>query len=166
MIITANELSLIQHADPDASVEEILQDPEILEKLSESRSFQGPMPSNICFRIENNEGTIGQICIKSIRWINRKAGISLFIKRDMQGKGYGMSSLQAIIEYGFMRLNLFRLEAEVIDGNKASLKLMQQSGFTEEGRQRKAKFVNGVYKDLIIFGLLKEEYLLSLKQDK
>ncbi len=76
----------------------------------------------------------------------------------MRSKGYGLKALQSIIEFGFNRLNLYRMEAEVIDGNLAPLKLMVKTGFTEEGRLRKAKYVNGEYKDLLRFGLLREEY--------
>ncbi|MCD4725796.1 MAG: GNAT family N-acetyltransferase, partial [Bacteroidales bacterium] len=67
-------------------------------------------------------------------------------------------ALQAIIEYAFKRLNLYRLEAEVIDGNLASLKLVDKAGFTAEGRLRKAKFINGEYRDLLRFGLLRREF--------
>jgi RimJ/RimL family protein N-acetyltransferase len=158
MIITTNGLNLIRHEEPDKAVQEILHDPYILENLSEARSYPGPMPTSICFRIELNEATIGQACLKNIRWINHKAEISLFIKRDMQGKGYGQNALKSIIEYGFKRLNLYRLEAEVIDGNTPSLKLIEKFGFTEEGRLRESKYVNGQYKDLLRFGLLRKEF--------
>ncbi len=76
----------------------------------------------------------------------------------MQAKGYGEKALGAIIEFGFKRLNLYRLEAEVIDGNIPSVKLMRKFGFVEEGRLREAKYVNGIYKDLLRFGLLRKEY--------
>jgi RimJ/RimL family protein N-acetyltransferase len=116
------------------------------------------MPSKICFRIEKNGEPIGQVCIKNIKWINHKAEISLFLRKDMQGKGFGSKAMNAIIEFGFNRLNLYRLEGEVIDGNTASIKLLQNNGFTEEGRLREAKFVNGTYKDLLRYGLLRKEW--------
>lgn len=158
MIIPGKGLNLIMHEEPDTAIQEILHDPGILENLSEARSYPASMPSDICFRIEKEGEVIGQACLKNIRWINHKAEISMFIRKDMQGKGLGLRALQSIIEYGFKRLNLFRLEAEVIDGNKASLILIEKTGFTEEGRLREAKFVNGEYKDLLRFGLLRKEY--------
>ncbi|MDT8393614.1 MAG: GNAT family protein [Bacteroidales bacterium] len=158
MKLKANDLILVRHEEPDPAVALILDDPEILETLSEARSYPAPMPASICFRIEKEGEVIGQVCLKRIRWINHKAEISLFISRSMQGRGYGRQAIESIIEFGFKRLNLYRLEAEVIDGNKASLKLLKRSGFIEEGRLRKAKFVKGEYKDLLRFGLLKDEY--------
>jgi len=158
MIITENGLKLIRHEEPDPNISEILHDPTILENLSEARSYTAPMPANICFRIEKDDRVIGQICLKSIKWINHKAEISLFISREHQSQGHGLLALSTIIGYAFKRLNLYRLEAEVIDGNTASLRLLKKTGFTEEGRLREAKFVNGEYKDLLRFGLLRREY--------
>ncbi len=158
MIITCDRIALVRHAQPDTDILEILHDPSILENLSEARSHPGPMPNEICFRITMEGETIGQVCLKSIKWINRKAEISLFIRTDMQGKGYGSSALKAIIDYAFNRLNLCRLEAELIDGNLASTQMLRKEGFREEGRLREAKFVNGKYKDLLRFGLLMKEY--------
>jgi RimJ/RimL family protein N-acetyltransferase len=158
MIINTNGLMMIRHDELDPQIHEILQEPGILENLSEARSFPEGMPSSICFRIEKDEDIIGQVCLKRITWINRKAEVSLFIRKDMQDQGHGSLALQAIIEYAFKRLNLYRLEAEVIDGNLASLKLVDKAGFTAEGRLREAKFVDGEYRDLLRFGLLNKEF--------
>ena len=158
MIINTNGLMMIRQDESETQTREILQDPGILENLAEAKSFPEGMPSSICFRIEKDEDIIGQVCLKNIRWVNRKAELSLFIKKDMQEQGHGSLALQAIIEYAFKRLNLYRLEAEVIDGNLASLKLVDKAGFTAEGRLRKAKFMNGEYRDLLRFGLLRREF--------
>jgi RimJ/RimL family protein N-acetyltransferase len=158
MIISISDLKLIRQEEPDAQIQEILNDPTILEKLSEAHSYPAPMPSKICFRIENEGTLIGQVCLKNIKWINHKAEISLFLRSDMRSQGHGLKALQAIIDFGFRRLNLFRLEAEVIDGNLAPLKLLEKTGFIQEGRLRQAKYVDGDYKDLLRYGLLREEY--------
>ena len=158
MIINANGLMMIRQDEPETQTQDILQDPGILKNLSEAKSFPGTMPSSICFRIEKDEDIIGQVCLKRITWVNRKAEVSLFIRKDMQAQGHGSLALQAIIEYAFKQLNLYRLEAEVIDGNIASLKLVDKAGFTAEGRLREAKFINGEYKDLLRFGLLRREF--------
>lgn len=158
MIIEAKNIRLIRSAEPNSAINEILSDPEILENLSEANSYPAPMPSKMCFSIETDGECIGQICLKSIRWINHKAEISLFIKKDKQSRGYGLQALRSIIDFGFRRLNLYRLEGEVIENNLASLALLKKTGFTEEGRLREAKYVNGNYYDLLRFGLLRKEY--------
>jgi len=158
MIIHIDNLKLIRQDEIDSGIQEILSDPDILENLSEAHSYPAPMPGTICFRLETESEVIGEVCLKNIKWINHKAEISLFIRKDMQSKGHGLKALRTIIDYGFKRLNLYRLEAEVIEGNTASLKLLNKTGFTEEGRLREAKFIHGEYKDLLRFGLLRKEY--------
>jgi RimJ/RimL family protein N-acetyltransferase len=158
MIIAAQDLKLIRHEGPDPEISEILHDPYILENLSEARSYTAPMTANICFRIEKEGQVIGQVCLKNIKWINHKAELSIFIVKEEQGRGYAATALAATVDYGFNRLNLYRLEAEVVASNTASLRLIQKLGFVEEGRLREAKFVNGIYHDLLRFGLLRSEY--------
>lgn len=158
MIITADNLKLVRQEGPDPEMSEILHDPAILENMSEARSYTAPMPSNICFRIEKKGQVIGQACLKNIKWINHKAELSIFIEKNEQGQGYAGTAIAAIIEYGFNRMNLYRLEAEVLASNTASLRLIRKQGFIEEGRLREAKFVNGKYHDLLRFGLLRREY--------
>ena len=158
MIISTKELELVRHDEEDPKVKELLNDPAILESMSEARSYPAPMPSMVCFSIQKDGHVIGQVCLKRIRWINHKAEISLFITGQEQGKGYGLAALQAIMDFGFNRLNLYRLEGEVIDGNTPSMKLMNKLGFVEEGRLREAKFVNGKYFDLLRYGILRREF--------
>lgn len=50
-----------------------------------------------------------------------------------------------------------RLTAEVYEYNEVSIKLLEKFGFKKEGRLKKAKFHNGRYYDIFIYGLLKNE---------
>ncbi len=164
MIINTHHIQLVRQDSEDFQVKALMQDQSILESMSEANSYPGPMPEKICFRIEKEGQIIGQVCLKRIRWINHKAEISLFVIPEAQGLGHGWAALEAIISYGFNRLNLYRLEAEVIENNTPSIRLMKKAGFTEEGRLREAKFVNGSYHDLLRFGLLRREF--DIKKNK
>lgn len=55
-------------------------------------------------------------------------------------------------------MNLHRLEAEVIETNSASIKLIEKFGFKKEGVLREAKFQNGKFIDIYRYGLLRSEY--------
>jgi ribosomal-protein-alanine N-acetyltransferase len=44
------------------------------------------------------------------------------------------------------------------DFNDASRGLLESLGFTEEGRTRKDRFINGEYIDTIQYGLLRKEW--------
>ncbi len=48
--------------------------------------------------------------------------------------------------------------AEAYDFNDASRGLLESLGFTEEGRRRKYMFVDGAHRDMVQYGLLREEW--------
>jgi RimJ/RimL family protein N-acetyltransferase len=52
-------------------------------------------------------------------------------------------------------LNFHRLEAEIVDYNEKSINLFESLGFKHEGTMREAKYYEGKYHDIFIYGLLK-----------
>jgi len=82
-------------------------------------------------------------------------------EKDYWSKGYGTEAAQLIIKYGFEQLNLHRVSSSAFSFNERSLRLHRKVGFQEEGRQREALFKNGEYHDLVVFGLLREEWKQS-----
>ncbi len=158
MILKEGWLKLVSTTPDDPEVQQLAQDYQILKNLSETKIHPQPMPSRWCFRIEQDNKLIGEIRLQNIKWLNRKAEISLFLAGDEQGKGVGTTVLRILINFAFQNLNLFRLEAEVADYNEGGKQLFEKMGFVTEGRLRQAKYVNGQYHDIIRYGLLKPEY--------
>ena len=158
MILQEDDLKLVSTAAEDPELSQLLQDYSILKNLTETRSYPQPMPSAVVFRIEAGGRLIGEVSLKGIRWYNRKAQIGIALAPEHQGQGYGERALRAIIRYGFMRMNLQRLEAEVIEYNQPAQKLFEKLGFVLEGRLRQAKYCEGKYYDVLCFGLLRAEY--------
>ena len=116
------------------------------------------MPETITFRVEYNGVLAGEAKIKSLRWYNRKAEVSLFLSPQFRSKGIGRSAMEKLIDYAFNTLDLHRLEAEIYDYNNDSALLAEKLGFIKEGVLREAKYYDGKYYDIIRFGLLKKEY--------
>lgn len=74
------------------------------------------------------------------------------------GKGYGTEAIRLILDYGFKTLNLHRVSSSAFDFNERSIRMHRKIGFKEEGRLRKARFINGQFWDEILFGLLREDW--------
>ncbi|AFU13618.1 Acetyltransferase, GNAT [Bacillus thuringiensis MC28] len=89
---------------------------------------------------------------------HKRAEIGYELDDIYWGKGYASEALQAILTYGFEKLQLIRIAAVVYVENKASQKLLKKAGFQEEGLLRKHMIQNGVAHDTILFSLLKEEW--------
>jgi len=123
--------------------------------------------SNQRFIIETKEdGAIGLATLTDIDWKNRCAmhGMKLFNK-DIRSKGIGTDTVMAIMRYAFDELNLNRLDGAWFEENTASIKLYTKCGWQVEGIRRKYVFKKGEYRDLVVVGVLKEDYDKLIKEE-
>jgi ribosomal-protein-alanine N-acetyltransferase len=81
-------------------------------------------------------------------------GYGLF-KDERKRKGYMMEALAPIIEYGFVKMHLNRIEAFVGDNNVASLRVLQKQGFKPAGVMREHHRAKEKPEDSLVFSLLK-----------
>lgn len=109
---------------------------------------------------------LGLATLTSIDWKNRRAthGIKL-AKKENRAKGIGTDAVMAIMRYAFDELQLNRLDGSWLEDNVGSQKLYTKCGWSIEGRIRRCIFKNGVYSDLIIVGILSEEYYRLISEN-
>ena len=102
---------------------------------------------------------IGGTGLFEIDWTSRSAivGISIYSPKYW-GKGYGEESMNLLLSFAFRNLNLNRVELDTFDFNKRAQKCYLKVGFKEVGRRRKARFIDGQYRDDIIMDILKDEW--------
>ncbi|WP_318378145.1 GNAT family protein [Enterobacter sp.] len=81
----------------------------------------------------------------------------LFIPQA-HGKGIGYESLRAVCDYAFHDGGIRRMIATVTAGNHASKRLLEKTGFVQEGELREAFWLNGQWRNDWLFGLLRHEY--------
>lgn len=158
MIISSEGIILKTTCSEDVELKRLLENYHDIRYMSEKRIYPSSMPSEYIFRIEAGAYLIGEVSLTNIKWLNRKGELSLALSPAYYRKGYGSITLKLVIRFAFETLNFHRLEAEIIEGNEASLALFLKAGFVEEGRLREAKFLNGKYHDILRFGLLRKEY--------
>lgn len=63
-----------------------------------------------------------------------------------------------LILFGFRELNLRRITMTATDSAKTAISMIQNIGFTQEGLIRKFGLYNSVPTDILVFGMLKEEF--------
>ncbi len=116
--------------------------------------------TNMRFIIETQQdGAVGLVTLYGIDWKNRRATHGLKIaEKNSRGKGIGTDTVMAIMRYAFDELNLTRLDAGWFEDNTASRNLYKKCGWKEEGVRRRYVFKNGKYRDLILGGILSDEY--------
>lgn len=75
------------------------------------------------------------------------------------GEGYATEVARALVEFGWNEMNLNRIEANVVQGNMASMRVLEKLGFRQEGVMRQRLLKGGKYYDLHFFSLLRSEYI-------
>ena len=76
----------------------------------------------------------------------------------LRGQGYGEAMLAALCNYGFGKLALHRIWAEIFADNGASKRLFEKAGFRHEGTLRELSFHDGRWRDSWIYGVLADEW--------
>ena len=87
-----------------------------------------------------------------------KAEIGYELARPFWGQGIMTEALTAMIRMGIARMDLNRIEALVMRGNDASLRLLRKLGFREEGVLRQYGYWKGAFHDLHMMALLQQDF--------
>ncbi|WP_448374335.1 GNAT family N-acetyltransferase [Fervidobacterium sp.] len=110
------------------------------------------------YKIEdNNYVDVGYVQF-DLKVINRNAYITYYIRPEFRGKGLGKIVLSKAIDFAFKELNLHRLTAEVYEYNEPSIRLLKSLRFEQEGILKQAKYHDERFWDIIIMGLLRENW--------
>jgi [ribosomal protein S5]-alanine N-acetyltransferase len=160
--------------DVDA-VREQFADPEVTEFLDIP-----PMESNeqaelvILYTLglfERNEGIrwaisrkgdnhlIGSCGFESITKVRcRKGQIKYDLARDHWGHGLMSEAMNKVLEYGFEKIHLNRIEAFVVDDAEKPQELLRRLGFRKEGVMRGHGYWKERFWDEALFSLLRDEW--------
>lgn len=107
-----------------------------------------------------NGATIGVIMLFDIDMRNGTAevGYKISAPKDNRLKGDMTDALCGMLNFAFDELRLNCVTARAIEGNEASIRLLERVGFSKEGALRQRLYQSGRYCDVISFSVLKSEY--------
>jgi RimJ/RimL family protein N-acetyltransferase len=109
--------------------------------------------------IINEKGiVIGYITYLEIKEHKNVYVLGITIGSNFWNRGYGQDSIKVLLKYLFMDMATHRVEIEVLDFNKRAIQCYKRCGFVEEGKKRKTCFSGGAYRDVVIMGILKEDF--------
>lgn len=106
--------------------------------------------------LKGNENIIGTAGFNSFQR-NHRGNIGYDLRPEYWNRGIITEALKAIIPFGFNKLEINRIEAEVMPGNTASEKVLTKLGFKKEGILRDWMYWNENHYDMIMFSLLKND---------
>ncbi len=117
--------------------------------------------SQFLFLIINNESgqTIGECGFHSINNKHFKGELFYLLRHDdFKQKGFMTEALPIVLDFGFNKLKLHRIEALVAPWNEPSIKLLNRFGFIKEGTRRQDYLLDGKFEDSDSYSLLKPEW--------
>ena len=115
--------------------------------------------TNVVFAVVLREsmkliGAIGLTIDRSAQ----KGELGYWIGRSFWGRGYCTEAATAVLDYGFMALGLNRISAGHFARNPASGRVMEKIGMIVEGTARQDMIKWGNYEDLVLYGILRNEW--------
>ena len=112
--------------------------------------------------IEADGVPVGTIGLLSIDRKNSKAEYYIAMgDTAYKGKSVARKASELLLAYGFGELELNRIYLYTETGNTGAQKLFERLGFVREGVLRSDVKGHNGYSDRIVYGLLKEDYLIK-----
>jgi RimJ/RimL family protein N-acetyltransferase len=109
--------------------------------------------------LELDGGTLaGAAMLRAIDSHNRSAHIGLALRPAFRGRGLGTDTVRVLCHYAFVTLGLQRVQAETVADNDAMIRSAEHVGFTREGLLRKQVWVQGGFRDVVVLGVLADEW--------
>lgn len=96
-------------------------------------------------------GSIGYVRMKKE---HHRAEVGYLLHDQFHRLGIMHEALQAVLTYGFSVMRLHSVEAVIDPANIASARVLEKSGFVQEGYFKEDFLYNGVFMDTVYYSLL------------
>ena len=109
--------------------------------------------------IDEGRTLVGAVTLSNVRRGVAETGtLGYWIGRPFAGRGHTTAAVRGVVGFAFDRVKLHRLEAACLPTNLASRRVLEKSGFRNEGRARAYLKINGEWADHLLFGLVEDEF--------
>lgn len=104
--------------------------------------------------LKDNPAIIGSIGFWRMEKEHYRAEIGYGMYPNFQGKGIMTEAMIPVLKFGFEKMKLHSVAANVNPGNAASIKLLKKNKFVQEGYFKENFFYNGQFLDSVILSLI------------
>lgn len=101
---------------------------------------------------------IGQIAYYLVDAKNHFAEIEYCLATEYQKRGYMTEAVKAVLEFGFNKIDLHRVQISTKEINAPSKRVIEKCGFKYEGTLRDYFFFDGEYVGRLYYSMLKDEF--------
>ncbi len=107
---------------------------------------------------EEDGALVGGCTLSNVnRGVQQSCTLGYWSGEIYAGKGYVTKAVRALVPYVFEELKLHRLQAACLPENERSKAVLRRCGFREEGYARGYLRINGVWRDHVLFAMLRDD---------
>ena len=122
------------------------------------RKYRAGDPASWCIVRKDEGRVVGTIGYMWFQPENNAAEVGYSLARDCWNQGFMTEALTCVLEFGFTRLNLNRIEAQHECDNPASGHVMRNAGMKHEGTLRQRIYNKGRFADVDLYAILKSDF--------
>jgi len=125
------------------------------QRVLAEQELTNPDTLKMWIRIVKENRIIGSIKFTNLlRGSFQSCFVGYALDEEYTNRGYMTAALDSATDYMFSMERFHRIEANIMPGNLASLRLVEKLGFLYEGRAQRYLFINGRWRDHVHMVLL------------
>jgi ribosomal-protein-alanine N-acetyltransferase len=117
-----------------------------------------PEPYSICLRLDPERKPFGAVGCFWTSEPNRTMELGYWLAEVLWGQGIATEACRVMVAHAFAACRPERIQARVIAGNDASVRVLKKIGFRYEGKLRSFLYRREKFEDVLFFALLRGEH--------
>ena len=106
---------------------------------------------------------IGRLGLGAYHAQDARADLGYAYNRNYWGQGYATEAAQAVLNFAFGTMRLYRVGSVVLPDNHASIHVLEKLGMQREGVRRGGTAIRGTHEDLVCYSILRPEWEAKTK---
>jgi len=116
---------------------------DLLPNFDDYASTQPSSSMRLAVVLRDGGRLVGTIGLNAISPQHRTAEIAYDLSPAIWGQGVATAIVNAVVDWGFQRLGLLRVQATVLESNAGSIRVLERCAFEREGYLRSYRKIRG-----------------------
>jgi len=129
-----------------------------IESLSEATPGEPGSWFQFAVELRQTKRLVGDCALRCSRRESREAELGFTFAKDYQRKGYASEAVQRLMQYAFTKLELNRVFAITHEENNPAQRLLELTGFRQEGHFLKSVWFEGEWAGEFQYAQLQDEW--------